>query len=355
MHAWISLAVTLVACRSESPPASRSEPPRDAAIAIPVDAAAVAITKLASIDPRQLGADDYADRILDRAYIRGTAGAALSPDAPIPPDATREPSEVHPVLARTGDRLQIVLERHGFRVALWVALADALPAIVTPTRLVVDGAPPDDPHGVDLEPGAYAELETGSDGRVTVEIDREVRANGSIPSTAIGPVWRHQPLAHPPRFRGPADRVTDAPPLQRLVRGGTALRLAPAATARVIATVDADEDHAGLHARRAGWLDIELRFDRYRVRGWIRDRDTRPRPADRGHGYGIGGASASPWFCLYGAAAGEIVGVGRPSVAESARVLASGFAETTLETPFGELVLWLRATPNAAHPYEVCP
>lgn len=342
MLARISLAIALLACRSDPPPPA-VEPPRDAAI---VDA--TPLTRLASLDPRQLAADDYRDRLLDRAFIRAGARVALSHDAPAlalvaPADAR---AEVHPVLARTDERLQIVLERHGLRIALWIDLADALPAIVTPSRMTFldQLTPADDPHGIVLEPGAYYdELSPIPGGReLVVALDREIIARGFLPITAIGKVWREQPETRVPRFRGPPDRVTDAPPLARRVRTGTELRLAPDASTPAFATVDAD-DHAGLHARRGGWLDIELRFSNYRVRGWIRESDTRALPAERGHGFGSGRTAPSPWYCLYDAEGGAIIGVGRPSVAASVRTRPSGWAETTIETPFGMLPVWLRA------------
>lgn len=293
-----------------------------------VEAVATPVVRAGSIDvaAAELGEAGAVGRMHHRVRVKRIGRAWLSPGAPpIRDDAgeSDEEDQVLPVIGESTGRIRVVTEEDDARVAVWIDRRDAWVTVVAPVAL--DGAR--GPAGVWLEAGAP--IGTGRRGRrgagpISVELrDPSVEVAGAVPPAFLGHVW-----IVPHDDRAPATLATPCPtkewrppadPRPRATLAeGEAIRAAPEAGARVLATVREAQD-AVVIARGGAWAEVELPRPFARIRGHV--------PASAldeagggleglttcgGGGFGISHSDrleVPAGTCLYDRAHGDVAGV----------------------------------------------
>jgi hypothetical protein len=335
---WCVIAVTLAGCRGTVAPVASAPQvaPRAKLARVPVE-----------IVPGELADPGVMDRITKRARIRviGRAyltlgGAAIDPSDREPPHAP-----LH-VIAEMRDRLRVVSEDDGARVALWILRGDALPVPTVEVQLTDQrGAAPSD-AGVWLEPGAAITVHRASDGRREVAMTTEmVNVIGWVPAGALGAVWTVVPPV-----TIPTTHVVTAGPL----------RAAPSADAAVIAATREDASVVAGETR-GEWRMVELRRDGLRIRGWVPARALTAGAGEEWGTIGLGSVYTSSHTmkldvpagtCLFAGADGEVVGVTTRQKIRLGHVPQDGWQQVLVGTPWGTRYVHLHLTPAGA--FESC-
>ncbi len=313
---------------------------------------AVAPRVAPDVVPGELADPGVVDRIARRVRVRAIGAAWVRLGAkPLPTTERDPPDQPMPVLAEQGDKVRVVAEEDGARVAVWMQREDARPAAVRATQLTDAVGHADREFGAWLEPGAELELRAQANGRREVSlVSARVRVVGWAPVAALGTVWEVPP------------KVALVP--HHTVAEHVLIRVAPAATAAVLAETLGDVRVAAGPVRGA-WREVELQGDGVRVRGFVPVADVSDGAGDDWGTIGLGTYSTvshavridvPAGSCLFeraaGDPAGDVVGVtlkqrvrlGYPAEGEWQRV--------RIGTPWGTYLSYLRITSTGT--FESC-
>ncbi len=249
-------------------------------------AAPVAREAALDVAPAELGDRDVVERLRHRVRLRQFGRAWLRLDGPPISDGTGGPLDdedasdmLMPAIGETANRIRIVTEEDGARVAVWVERRDAWETVVAPVRLDTGpgsgAAGSDAPAGIWLEAGAPARVARGPV-RARREValrDDVIEARGTVPAAFAGHVWlvAHDDRA-PTEMADPCPIEEWAPPPdprpQMVLESDAAIRAAAGEAAPVIATVKLPLDVTVL-GKRAEWAQIELRRPYALIRGYV--------------------------------------------------------------------------------------
>lgn len=314
---------------------------------------AAPVVREAALDvaPAELGDPGVVERLRHRVRLRQFGRAWLRLDGPLLSEGTGGPiddeeamDELMPALGETASRIRVVTEEDGVRVAVWVERRDAWETALAPVRLdtgaggaggagsawlggVAGAAAAGEgaAAGVWLEAGAPLRVMRGPvGGRREIELrEHAVLARGTVPAALVGHVWL---VPHDDRTEtAMADRCPTEdwkpPPDPRpkmVIDADAVIRAAAAAEAPAIATVQLPYDVAVL-GKRAEWVQIELRLQYARIRGYV-PASALTEPEDdvslagrcglRGFGMSHADRIEVPaGTCLFDRANGDVVGV----------------------------------------------
>lgn len=302
-------------------------------VPVPVWMAAVAEPirpeSVIDVTPAELGAPAVVSRMRHRVRLKALGRAWLRLGVtPISEPSSGEDEgadELLPVIGETANRIRVVTEEDGARVAVWVERRDAWEAIVAPVVLDARGGP----AGVWLEAGAQIGVaRVRAKGIRIVELrDEALEVRGAVPPAFVGHVWT---VAHDdrspttmartcPEPSPPADEAAAADPRRRELAAGTEIRAAASEEAPLLATVSEALDVV-LLGEAAGWAELELRRPYVRIRGHV-PADTLEEAGELGGfvgscggsgGFGISHADridVPAGTCLFDRANGDVVGV----------------------------------------------
>lgn len=230
-------------------------------------------------------------------------GGAPVRDAP--GEESLDPRPIVFVLGETKERVRILDEGDGARVAVWILRSDLAPTIVRATELVDERGRP---IGVHLDPGV--EISRGDGGSTSVRPvavrDDGVRIAGFVRDDAIGGVW----IGDLPRDRSPLATFS--------LHAGAKLRTSARGDAPEVATLLVDLGARRI-AERGTWSEVEVVRPGIRVHGFVPTRELSSEltiGSISGTRYGF-----STWVthtdslevpagtCLYDREGGDVVGV----------------------------------------------
>jgi hypothetical protein len=285
------------------------------------------------VRPAELGDEAALPRMRHRVRLKRIGRAWLRLDAPPIGEEAGDSdedaiAELMPAIGETANRIRVVTEEDGARVAVWIDRRDVWDSIVAPVKL--DGGA--GPIGVWLEPGAPVRVARvrARTVRIVELRDDAVEARGSVPPAFVGHVW-----IVPHDDRTPTDMARTCPslhqpppadPRRMVVAAGTEIRAAAAETAALLATVRGDADADAVVLRRGiggadgeGWAELEVRRPYARVRGFAPE-SALEAPGElgsigwscSGHGFGMSHADridVPVGTCLFDGASGDVVGV----------------------------------------------
>ncbi len=237
--------------------------------------------------------------------------------------------EVLPAIGETANRIRVVTEEDGARIAIWIDRREAWESIAAPVKLDLGpAAARAERAGVWLEAGAPVEVQPGRvrGGRPVVLRDEAIALRGAVPGAFLGHVWTvpHDDAKPTDLVQGrcPAPPPPPAPPVdrrgQRELAAETEIRAAASAEAPVIATTSEALDVAFLGSG-GGWAEIELRRPYVRIRGHVPE-DSIGEVAELGelagscigHTFGMSHADrieVPAGTCLFDQANGDVIGV----------------------------------------------
>lgn len=294
--------------------------------------------------PGELGDPGILDRIPRRVRVRVIGAAWVSLGAePIPHQERDPPSQPMPVLDEQRDKLRVVGEEDGARIAIWMQRNDARPAAVRTAQLTDGAGNADHEFGVWLEPGAELELRAQANGRREVSLVSErVRVVGWAPVAALGTVWVVPPKVVFVTHQTIAEHVM--------------IRAAPSATATVLAETLGDLQVAA-GTIRGDWREVELRRDGVRVRGFVPVADVSDGAGDDWGSIGLGSYSTvshairidvPAGTCLFEAADGGVVGVTIKQKVRLGYAAEGEWQRVRVGTPWGTYLAYLRIASTGA-------
>jgi hypothetical protein len=239
------------------------------------------------VTPAELGDEASVERMRHRVRLKQIGRAWTRLDAaPLSDSSPGEGDpidELLPAIGETANRIRVVTEEDGARVAVWIDRREAWDSIIAPLKLPKDGG--DAGAGVWLEAGAPVEVARGRAraGRPVELHDETVAILGSVPAAFLGHVWivPHDDRRRTDMAQGSCSTTPTPPPPPPDRRGqmslaeGAAIRAAASETAPVLATLREAID-VTVVARGADWAEIELRRPYARVRGHVPASDLTP-------------------------------------------------------------------------------
>jgi hypothetical protein len=326
--------------------------------AAPTVARQVAIPRpVFDVVPAELGDHHVLDRIHARALIKNWCVMFLVPGGELIAsdfDCERDARDVVPVLdAKKGD-LRIVVEDDATRLAVWILRLQARPTVLVPTTIGTSRL------GVTYLPGAAITVEAHiGDSRSIAFSDTTLNIPAAVvPADHVGDVWvAREDVEAPSTLPLGNARTVELEP-------GALIQRAPDLQADTLASTT-DSAIAIVHAERQGWLEIELRHARVRVRGFVDARETTPSEgygfgrSGRGHGVGASHAvshQVPAGTCLYADANGEVIGVTLEPQARLGRPEHEGWARVYVATRWRTLELAIKnqSTDPAVPQWESC-
>ncbi|HSK05119.1 MAG TPA: hypothetical protein VK932_27910 [Kofleriaceae bacterium] len=281
--------------------------------------------------PAELGDPASVERMRHRVRMKRIGRAWLRHDG-VPlddgdgdgDDEAESIDEVVPAIGETANRIRVVTEEDGARVAVWIERRDAWATLVAPVALDV-GPGGAVSAGVWLEAGAPIAL-GATRGRAAREIDLRddaVEVRGRVPAAFLGHVWivPHDDQT-PAEMTGPCGRRAWRPRLDTWeglwLDEGRVIRAAPKEGAPVLAILR-EAREVEVVARRAGWAEVELQRPYARIRGHVPEGALDEiftvgslRGSCGGRGFGMSHADrieVPAGTCLFDRADGEVIGV----------------------------------------------